>query len=96
MKYEDFLELLKYRRSIRKFKPEPIPDEYVTKILDATPKKNPGAGKAGISGCHRRGQGLAPTYERDSKDGYIQIIRSYAHLFRLIKFCALPDNQLKI
>ena len=35
MKYEDFLELLKYRRSIRKFKPDPIPDEYVTKILDA-------------------------------------------------------------
>ena len=35
MKYEDFLELMKYRRSIRKFKPDPIPDEYVTKILDA-------------------------------------------------------------
>ena len=35
MKYEDFLELLKYRRSIRRFKPDPIPDEYVTKILDA-------------------------------------------------------------
>jgi nitroreductase len=35
MQYEDFVELLKYRRSIRKFKPDPIPDEYVTKILDA-------------------------------------------------------------
>jgi nitroreductase len=35
MKYEDFMELLKYRRSIRKFKPDPIPDEYITKILDA-------------------------------------------------------------
>jgi len=35
MKYDDFMKLLKYRRSIRKFKPDPIPDEYVTKILDA-------------------------------------------------------------
>ena len=33
--YESFLELLKYRRSIRKFKPDQIPDEYVMKILDA-------------------------------------------------------------
>jgi nitroreductase len=35
MKYEDFLELLKYRRTIRSFKPDPIPEDYVTKILDA-------------------------------------------------------------
>lgn len=33
--YESFLELVKYRRSIRKFKPDPVPDEYITKILDA-------------------------------------------------------------
>jgi 5,6-dimethylbenzimidazole synthase len=35
MDYDGFLELLNYRRSIRKFKPDPIPDEYVTKILNA-------------------------------------------------------------
>lgn len=35
MKYEDFLALLKYRRSIRSFKPDPIPEDYVTKVLDA-------------------------------------------------------------
>ncbi len=35
MKYDEFLELLKYRRTIRKFKPDPIPDEYIMKILDA-------------------------------------------------------------
>jgi nitroreductase len=33
--YEFFLELVKYRRSIRKFKPEPVPDGYIMKILDA-------------------------------------------------------------
>jgi nitroreductase len=35
MRYDDFLELLKCRRSIRKFKPDPIPEEDITKILDA-------------------------------------------------------------
>ena len=34
-RYDNFLDLLKYRRSIRRFKPDPIPDDYVTKILDA-------------------------------------------------------------
>ncbi len=35
MNYESLLELVKKRRSIRKFKPEPIPDEYVGKIIEA-------------------------------------------------------------
>lgn len=35
MNYEDFLKLLRYRRSIRRFKPDPIPDDYIIKILDA-------------------------------------------------------------
>ena len=35
MKYDDFMELLMVRRSIRRLKPDPIPDEDVMKILDA-------------------------------------------------------------
>jgi nitroreductase len=35
MNYDQFLELLRYRRSIRRFKPDPIPDDAITKILDA-------------------------------------------------------------
>lgn len=35
MKIDELLELMRKRRSIRKFKPDPIPDEYVTKILEA-------------------------------------------------------------
>ncbi len=34
MDYESLLELVQKRRSIRKFKPEPIPDEYVDKIIE--------------------------------------------------------------
>jgi len=33
--YDSFLELVKNRRSIRKLKPDPIPDEYVDKIIEA-------------------------------------------------------------
>ena len=35
MNYDGFLELAKRRRTIRKFKPDPIPDEYVDKIIEA-------------------------------------------------------------
>ena len=35
MKYDSFLELVKKRRSIRQFKPDPIPDGYIEKIVEA-------------------------------------------------------------
>jgi 5,6-dimethylbenzimidazole synthase len=35
LQIDDYLELVKRRRTIRKFKPDPIPDEYVDKILEA-------------------------------------------------------------
>jgi len=35
MDYEDLLELVRNRRSIRRFKTDPIPDEYVDKIIEA-------------------------------------------------------------
>lgn len=34
MDYDSLLELVKKRRSIRRFKPDPIPDEYVEKIIE--------------------------------------------------------------
>lgn len=35
MQIDEFLELVKKRRSIRRFNPDPIPDEYIEKILEA-------------------------------------------------------------
>jgi nitroreductase len=35
MEYEDFLELVKKRRTSWVFKPDPIPDDVITKIIDA-------------------------------------------------------------
>ena len=34
MDFEEFAEVVRSRRAIRKFKPDPIPDEYIDKILD--------------------------------------------------------------
>jgi nitroreductase len=34
MNYDELLELVKTRRSIRRFKPDPIPDEYIDKIIE--------------------------------------------------------------
>jgi len=35
MQIDEFLELARKRRSIRRFKPDPIPDEYVGKMIEA-------------------------------------------------------------
>ncbi|MBM2831083.1 MAG: nitroreductase [Dehalococcoidia bacterium] len=35
MDYDAFLALVKKRRSIRRFKPDPVPDEYIDKIVEA-------------------------------------------------------------
>jgi nitroreductase len=45
MEYEDLLELVKKRRSIRAFKPEPIPDDYIDKLLEVA-RWSPSGGNA--------------------------------------------------
>jgi nitroreductase len=35
MDYESLIELLKSRRSVRRFKPDPLPDDFIKKIIDA-------------------------------------------------------------
>jgi nitroreductase len=34
MSYDDLMELVKNRRTIRRFKPDPIPDDYIKKIIE--------------------------------------------------------------
>ena len=35
MQIDEFLELARTRRSVNKFKPDPVPDEYINKIIEA-------------------------------------------------------------
>jgi nitroreductase len=43
--YEDFLELVKKRRSFRRFKPDPVPKEILEKVLEAA-RHSPSAGNS--------------------------------------------------
>ena len=45
MSYEDFLELVKKRRSFRRFKPDPVPKEILEKVLEAA-RHSPSAGNS--------------------------------------------------
>jgi nitroreductase len=45
MSYDDFLELVKKRRSFRRFKPDPVPKEIVEKVLEAA-RHSPSAGNS--------------------------------------------------
>ncbi len=35
MEFDEFLKLMRKRRSIRKFKPDPVPEDYIEKMLEA-------------------------------------------------------------
>lgn len=45
MNYEDFLQLVKKRRSFRRFKPDPVPKEIVERVLEAA-RHSPSAGNS--------------------------------------------------
>jgi len=64
--YDSFLELVKSRRSIRKFKPDPIPDEYVAKIIEAA--------RYAPSGANTQPWEFVVVKKQELKDRIIQII----------------------
>ena len=66
MDYDDFLELVKRRRSIRKFRPDPIPDENVDRIIEAA--------RWAPSGANTQPWEFIVVREKDLKDGIVQII----------------------
>ena len=41
MQYEEFLDFVKSRRTLRAIKPDPIPDEMVDKLLEAARNLGP-------------------------------------------------------
>jgi nitroreductase len=67
MDYESFLELVKNRRSIRRFKPDPIPDEYVDKIIEAA--------HWAPSGFNTQPWEFVVIKDKKLKDDVLQIIR---------------------
>ena len=67
MDYESFLELAKARRSIRRFKPDPVPDEYVDRIIEAA--------RWAPSGFNSQPWEFVVIKEKELKDKVVHIIR---------------------
>ncbi len=66
MQIDEFLELVKRRRSIRRFKPDPIPDECVEKILEA--------GRWAMSGSNGQPWEFVVVKDRDAKTRIAQAL----------------------
>ncbi len=69
MNYDSLLELVKKRRSIRRFKPDPIPDEYVDKIIEAA--------RWAPSGFNSQPWDFIVVKKQELKDSIVQFISEY-------------------
>jgi len=77
MNYDDFLKLIKSRRSIRSFKTDPIPDEYVEKIIEAA--------RWAPSGANSQPWEFVVIKDKIVKDRIVEIIRDYAEYTKKIE-----------
>ncbi len=70
MNYEGLLELVKSRRSIRRFKPDPIPDEYVDKIIEVA--------RWAPSGFNSQPWEFVVVKKQELKDKIVQLASEYS------------------
>ena len=69
MEYDNLLELLKSRRSIRRFKPDPVPDEYVDRIIEAA--------RWAPSGFNSQPWEFVVVKKKELKDRIVQLVSDY-------------------
>ncbi len=72
MDYDSFLELVKNRRTIRRFKPDPIPDEYVAKIIEVA--------RWAPSGFNLQPWEFVVIKDKKMKDSIVGWVREYQRL----------------
>ena len=82
MKYDELLEIIQKRRSIRRFKPDPIPDEFIDKIVEAA--------RWAPSGGNLQPWELVVVKDRELKDGVVRILRSVMELYRQMEVAREP------
>jgi len=70
MNYESLLELVNKRRSIRRFKPDPIPDEYVDKIIEVA--------RWAPSGFNSQPWEFVVVKNQEYKDRILELVKEYA------------------
>ena len=71
MDYDSLLELVKNRRSIRRFRPDPIPDEFVDKIIEVA--------RWAPSGFNTQPWEFVVVKEKDLKDRIVRLTREFSH-----------------
>ncbi|MBI4330620.1 MAG: nitroreductase family protein [Chloroflexi bacterium] len=64
--YEGFLQLVQKRRSIRRFKPDPLPDDYVNKIVEAA--------RFAPSGANSQPWEIVVVRDKATKDRIVEIV----------------------
>lgn len=76
MSVDDFLRLVRSRRSCRKFKPDPVPDEWVEKILEA--------GRWAMSGANGQPWEYIVIKDQKTKDKIAEaFIRNRDHVYHI-------------
>jgi 5,6-dimethylbenzimidazole synthase len=77
MDYEGFLKLVKTRRSIRSFKAEPIPDEYVERIIEVA--------RWAPSGANSQPWEFIIVKDKEIKDKIIDIVNEHSEFSRKVE-----------
>ncbi len=87
MDYDSLLELVKKRRSIRKFKPEPIPDEYVDRIIEVA--------RWSPSGANSQPWEFIVIKKQELKDRIIELISEHNTLTHKMELAREPELRFK-
>ncbi len=87
MDYDSFLELVEKRRSIRKFKPEPIPDEYVDKIIEAA--------RWAPSGANSQPWEFIVVKKQELKDKIVELISGAGNLSQKMEVAREPEQRFR-
>jgi len=81
--YEDFLEMVMKRRSIRSFKPDPVPDDDIEKIIDAA--------RWSPSGANSQPWEFVVVKDNNTKEKIYEIIASQGNLNRKVEQLRQPE-----
>jgi len=86
MDYDGFLELVKARRSIRGFKPDPIPDDYVDKIIQAA--------RFAPSGANSQPWEFIVIKDQATKDGIATLVREQGDYSRKVEMTRAEELRM--
>jgi 5,6-dimethylbenzimidazole synthase len=83
MDYEEFLKLVKTRRSIRSFKADPIQDEYVERIVEAA--------RWAPSGANSQPWEFIVVKDKQLKDRIVEIVNEHGEYSRKVELTRAAD-----